>query len=79
MKQVNVKTARSQLRKLLDRVAGGEEVSLLRRGKEVARLVPPRRTSGALLPNLRKFRASIKVKGRSLSAEVIDDRRRQRY
>jgi prevent-host-death family protein len=78
MKRVNVKTARSHLRELLEEVASGEEVLLVRRGKEVARLVPPRRRAERP-PSLREFRASLGVKGRSLSAEVVHEPRRQRY
>lgn len=39
--EINVKDARSRLSSLLDRVRVGGEVIILRRGKEVARLVPP--------------------------------------
>ena len=78
MKSVNVKTARSALRKLLEDVGSGEEVVILRRGKQVARLLPPdaRRRR---LPSLREFRSSIRVRGGSLSAQVVAERHRQRY
>jgi prevent-host-death family protein len=78
MATVSVKEARENLRSLLDRVAAGEEVSLLRRGKEVARLIPPRST-GRRLPSLVAFRRAVAIEGRSLSDEVARGRREERY
>jgi prevent-host-death family protein len=50
-KSVGVHQAKTHLSKLLDSVAAGEEVTITRRGEEVARLVPARpaglRTLGA--------------------------------
>ena len=43
MKQVNVHQAKTQLSKLLRRVAAGEEISIANRGVPVARLVPVRK------------------------------------
>ena len=40
MKQVNIHQAKTQLSKLLRRVAAGEEISIANRGVPVARLVP---------------------------------------
>jgi prevent-host-death family protein len=40
MREVSIKQARQSLRALLDDVAAGEEIVLLRRGRAVARLVP---------------------------------------
>jgi len=40
MKQVNVHQAKTQLSKLLRRVAAGEEITIANRGEPVARLVP---------------------------------------
>jgi prevent-host-death family protein len=40
MKQVNVHQAKTQLSKLLRRVAAGEEICIANRGVPVARLVP---------------------------------------
>jgi prevent-host-death family protein len=45
-KSVGVHEAKTNLSKLLERVCAGEEISITRRGEEVARLVPARR-SGA--------------------------------
>ena len=41
MKEVGAFEARSRLGRLLDRVEAGEEVAITRRGKVVARMVPP--------------------------------------
>jgi prevent-host-death family protein len=40
MKQVNVHQAKTQLSKLLQRVAAGEEITIANRGVPVARLIP---------------------------------------
>jgi prevent-host-death family protein len=40
MKKVNVREAKTQLSKLLQRVAAGEEIAIANRGVPVARLVP---------------------------------------
>jgi len=76
--EINVKEARNRLSSLLDRVEEGAEVILLRRGKEVARLVPPS-GKGRRLPSLRDFRLSIKLQGSPLSETVIQDRQEERY
>jgi prevent-host-death family protein len=41
-KSVGVHEAKTNLSKLLERVAAGEEITITRRGEEVARLVPAR-------------------------------------
>lgn len=79
MLNVNVRQARENLSSLLDRVAAGEEVIILRRGKEAARLVPPKSGKRRRLPTLEAFRRSITLKGNALSAEVIRGRRKERY
>ncbi len=42
-KSVGVHEAKTNLSRLLERVAAGEEITITRRGEEVARLVPARR------------------------------------
>ena len=76
--EINVKDARSRLSFLLDQVEEGGEVIILRRGKEVARLVPPR-GEGRLLPSLKDFRSSLEVSGKPLSSMVIQGRDEERY
>ena len=62
MDPINVRYARQNFRRLIDEVADGGEVTLLRRGEAVARLVgaeaEPRR-----LPSLAEFRAGLTVGG----------------
>lgn len=76
--EINVKDARSKLSSLLDQVEAGGEVIIHRRGKEVARLVPPQ-GEGKLLPSLRNFRASIRISGEPLRDVVIRGRGEERY
>ena len=78
MKTVSVAEARRRLKALLDEVSSGHQVSLVRRGREVARLVPPRRR-GRRLPALGSFRASIHVTGEPVSEAVVRARRDARY
>jgi prevent-host-death family protein len=78
MTTVSVAEARRNFRALLDQVAAGHEVSVVRRGREVARLVPPKR-SRRRLPSLGSFRASIRVTGEPVSRTVIRARRAARY
>ena len=76
--EVNVKEARDNIGKLLDRTEKGEEILISRRGKKVARLVPVD-VSKKRLPDLGAFRASIAVQGAALSQTVIDSRNMERY
>lgn len=78
MKTVSVRDARATLPTLLKQVAAGDEVVILRRGKAVARLVPPARKRRRL-PDLSAFRASLHVKGKPLSATIIAGRREERF
>ena len=78
MKTVSVAEARKKLKALLDEVSSGHHVSVLRRGREVARLVPPKR-SGWRLPALGSFRASIRITGEPVSRAVVRARREGRY
>jgi len=75
---IGVKEARSRFSSLLDQVEKGNEVIIRRRGKEVARMVPPP-GGGKHLPSLRGFRASIRLKGESLSTMVVRNRKEERY
>lgn len=73
MVRVGIKEARSTLSQLLERVRSGEEVILLSRGKEIARLMPtrPRRKR---LPAMARFRSSLRVKGIPMSGEIAKAR-----
>jgi prevent-host-death family protein len=76
MLEVNVKEARSKFGRLLRQVEHGHDVLLTRRGKEVACLVPPRKTER--LPSLKEFRQSIVAPEHSLSSAVIAARDEER-
>ncbi|HEX9638180.1 MAG TPA: type II toxin-antitoxin system prevent-host-death family antitoxin [Acidobacteriota bacterium] len=76
--RVGIKQARQMLSALLHRVEAGEEIVLVRRGKEVARLVPPR-AKKRRLPRLEAFRATLRVRGEALSAEVLRQRELARF
>jgi prevent-host-death family protein len=78
MLEISAKEARAKLSSLLKRVEKGGEIMLLRRGKKVARLVPAEKTREKL-PSLKEFRASIRLKGTSLSADVIRAREKERF
>ena len=77
MKTVSVRDARNHLKALLDRVAAGEEIVIVRRGKAVARLVPPARKRRRL-PDLTAFRATIDLKGEPVSITVGKAREEER-
>jgi len=76
--EINAKEARAKLSSLLKRVEEGGEVVLLRRGKRIARLIPAERKQGRL-PTLKEFRASIQIKGKPLSIDVIRGREDERF
>ncbi len=78
MTKMTVKQARGHLSELLDQVANGEEIEILRRGKRVARLVPSSQET-LPVPDLKSFRKSLQVKGKSLSKTVIELRQKERY
>jgi prevent-host-death family protein len=79
MVRASVKELRENLRSFVERAEAGEEVVILERGREVARLVPPEEKVGGRFPDLTEFRASIELKGESLSETVIRERREARY
>jgi prevent-host-death family protein len=78
MIEVNVRQARGNLSSLLNRVEQGEEVSIKRRGKKIARIVAAE-DQNAKLPSLRDFRSKITSKGEPLSETVINLRNEGRY
>jgi prevent-host-death family protein len=78
MAEVTIRDLRASLRDLVRRAEAGEEIVILRRGKQVARLMPPVQ-SQTRLPDLSEFRSSISVKGAPMSEVVIKERREARY
>jgi len=80
MIDINAKEARQHFSLLLDRVANGESISITRHGRKVATLIPETtQAKGGQLPSLKKFRQSMKVKGKPLSEIVISERNKERY
>ena len=76
--RVKMSEARERLPALVDRAAAGEEIILTRRGKEVARLVPPS-ARAERLPSLEGFLEKIRVQGEALSRTVVREREEARY
>jgi prevent-host-death family protein len=80
MGPVNLKEARARLSDLVRTVEHGESVSITRRGKIVARLMPPEAAPACRkAPDLSAFRASLKGEGKPLSQIVIENRRKGRH
>ena len=73
--RVSIREARQRLLHLLEQVQAGDEIIVLRRGVEVGRLVCSERTR-APLPDLSGFRASVKLRGRALSQDITEGRRK---
>ena len=78
MNPVNLREARRRLGDLVGAAERGESVIITRRGRKVARLVPIGKKFLKQLPDLTRFRASIKVKGGSLTDELLAMRREDR-
>jgi len=78
MVRIGVKEARANLAKLIERVSSGEQVVLLSRGKEIARLVPPAHQPKKL-PSLARFRMSVRIRGEAASAAVLKARKEARF
>ena len=78
MAEVSVKEVRDNFRAYLDRAEAGEEIIILRRGKEVARIVPPRREPKTF-PDLTEYRQSIKLRGERPLEALLKLREETRY
>ena len=78
MVKVNVKELREQLAQFITQAEAGGEITITRRGKVVARLVPPQPTPKAF-PDLGAFRSEIELRGESMSETVIRERREASY
>ena len=78
MREIGAFEAKTRLGQLLDRVEAGEEVAITRRGKVVARIVPP---AGAADPDraraasIRQRRPGVTLDGLSVR-NLIDQGRR---
>lgn len=63
MLEINIKDLRDHLAHFITQVEAGEQITITRRGKVVAQLVPPPIETPKQLPDLTQFRASIQLKG----------------
>jgi prevent-host-death family protein len=79
MASVSLKEARQRLGILVRAAERGESTVITRRGKTVARIVPAEKNRLRPLRDLTAFRASIKVKGRTLTEELIAQRDEERF
>ncbi len=80
MKEVGAFEAKNKLGQLLDRVEAGEEIAITRRGKVVARLVPPdspldRERGRRAAQHIREMRKGISL-GRLRIKDLINEGRR---
>ena len=73
MTEVSVFDAKNQLSALLDRVARGEEVTITRRGKPVARLVPtaPEERAEVLEARMAGLQARIAARGERFDPDEL--------
>ena len=79
MQEVGAFEAKNRLAQLLDLVEAGEEVVITRRGKEVARLVPPKTTinrteARAAAQRIREMRKGVTLGGLSLKDLINEGR-----
>ena len=79
MGPVSLKDARKRLGDLVRAAENGETTVITRRGKTVARIAPVEKKPVKGLPDLTEFRASIKIKGRSMTEELLAMRREERH
>ena len=68
--EVGTKELRRRLSQILDRVERGERVIVHRRGRPSVALAPVV-PNASRLPSLAQFRARLRVRGRSMSEEVV--------
>lgn len=78
MEEIGIRELRRNLSAVLSAVAQGEEVTVMRRGEPVARLLPPEREP-ARLPSAKALRDSVRIEGRPLSEDVISAREAERF
>ena len=78
MDEASVREVRDNLRAYLERAEAGEEIVVLRRGKEVARIVPPRREPRRF-PDLTEFRNSMDLRGEGPLEALLKIREETRY
>ncbi len=78
MQTLNVRETREQLSRLLDAVAAGEEVLILRHGRPAARLTAPEREA-IRFPDRSALRQSLPAAGETSAQAVRSLREEDRY
>jgi prevent-host-death family protein len=79
MIQVSVREARQRWAKLISSAQAGETIEVTRRGKAVARIVPPQPAPRRKLPDLTAFHKTLKMTGSPMSQTGFEIRRQVRY
>ena len=80
MRTVGSNEAKTHLPRLLDEVAGGEEITITKHGVPVAVLVPPpekkRRSTREVIEELREFRKGVRLGDDLTIRDLIEEGRR---
>ncbi|MBA2617711.1 MAG: type II toxin-antitoxin system prevent-host-death family antitoxin [Rubrobacter sp.] len=80
MRTVGSYEAKTHLPRLLDEVAGGEEITITKHGVPVAVLVPPpekkRRSTREVIEELREFRKGVRLGDDLTIRDLIEEGRR---
>lgn len=80
MRTVGSYEAKTHLSRLLDEVAGGEEITITKHGVPVAVLVPPpekkRRSTSEVIEELREFRKGVRLGDDLTIRDLIQEGRR---
>lgn len=78
MQSINVRETRENLASLLDAVAAGEEITIIRHGKPVARLLAPLSTS-VQFPDRTELRLALPMAHERAADAVRNLREEERY
>ena len=74
MRRVGIREVRQKLSSLIEDVKKGREILITDRGRVVARLVPPHRTSAKPFPDLSGFRRRMPILTPPLSETIAEGR-----
>ena len=75
MAVIGIFEAKERLSELLERVERGEQITITKRGRPVALLVPPEQSAEDLVEWFRRARQGVRLGGLSIR-ELIDEGRR---
>ncbi|MCC7407487.1 MAG: type II toxin-antitoxin system prevent-host-death family antitoxin [Phycisphaeraceae bacterium] len=79
MRKLSAREARQRFKSMLEAAKRGQTTLITQRGKTVARLGPVEPEEQPSLPDLSKFRESIRVKGKPSPSTVLEERRKARF